>query len=84
MWHKGVEDKPNNVFKHNRVQPNEHMQVTTFFIGQLPAAWFGCRAGVRPLPGLHELQIWPTLNYYLRGFVKDKLYILSMDITLKT
>jgi hypothetical protein len=45
MWHKGVEDKPNNVFKHDRVQPNKHRQVTTFLIWQLPEAWLGCRLG---------------------------------------
>jgi hypothetical protein len=40
----------------------------------------GLRQG--PLPGLHELQISPALDFYVWGFVKDNIYIVSMYITL--
>jgi hypothetical protein len=68
-------------FQHDWMPPHIHNEVTTFLNRQLPQQWI-CWWGGGPLPGLHNLQIWPLLTFFLWGFVKDEVYIPPMPIML--
>jgi hypothetical protein len=76
-----LQDKPNVVSGHDGAPSHSHYEVTTFLNRRLPEGWIGLGGG-GPIPGLRGLQIWPHLDFFLWGFVKDELYVPPMPITL--
>jgi hypothetical protein len=73
-----IQDKPNVVFQHDRASPHTRNEMT-FLKRQLPQRWVG-RGGSTSWPP-RSPNLTP-LDFFLRGFVKDEVYIQPMPIAL--